>query len=65
MTDEERERHIADCTRLMENAYAAYIAWGCDHDLMESRKWLAIRDQAVRDCSAAQVQSMELAMGIA
>lgn len=57
MTDTELERHIQDCGRLMLAAMEA-------GNREEAEGWLQAQNQAIAQCSPAQVARMEAARGL-
>lgn len=65
LSAEEREDHIRDCTRLMEEAYERYERDGFIADRGDADYWMRLRDEAIRGRSAAQVARLEKERGLA
>lgn len=65
LTDEEREDHIRDCTRLMEAAYERYEDSSNLADRGEADHWRILRDEAVKGRSAGMVAKLERERGLA
>jgi hypothetical protein len=53
LTDQEVRQHAADCSRLMEAAYARFEAHGDPADREEAVLWMSRRDEAMRSLSPA------------
>jgi hypothetical protein len=64
MTDSERERHIRDCGRLMEDSMRAYHLTGCFSHRGDADKWRLLMHEAIRGRSAEQVARMEAERGL-
>lgn len=65
MTDTERERHIADCGKLMQAAMARYQQSSDLADLGDAHHWRMAMEEAIKGRSAAQVARMEQERGLA
>jgi hypothetical protein len=59
MTDSERELHIRDCGRLMEDSMRAYHLTGCFSHRGDADKWKLLMHEAIGCRSAEQVAKME------
>lgn len=64
MSDEELERHIADCGRLMEDAMARYWQTGRDEFRTDAQSWMNQMGAAVMARSSVKVASLEAARGL-
>jgi hypothetical protein len=64
MTDTERERHIADCGRLMQAAMARYQQSSDLADLGDAHRWRRLMEEAIAGRSAGQVARMEKNAGL-
>jgi hypothetical protein len=59
MLDKHLERHIIDCGRLMQDAYARYEVSGCFSDRGEADGWRLCMESAIASRSPAAVAAME------
>lgn len=64
MSDEEREKHIASCGYLMEDAWRRYCETGCFSHRGEADRWRLLMEEAIRGRSAAQVARLERERGL-
>lgn len=58
LTDDEREAHIRDCGKRMQEAYNA-------GNKQEAEYWMLAQNQAIAARSPEQVKRMEIARGLA
>lgn len=65
MTDTERERHIADCGKLMEAAMARYQESSDLADLGDAHRWRRLMEEAINGRSAEWVAKVEQERGLA
>lgn len=62
---DELERHIRDCGRLMQAAYAKWNAYGDFADHGEADHWRMAMEEAIKSRSPAQVAKLERERGLA
>jgi hypothetical protein len=65
MSDEELEKHIYDCGRLVCDHMACYEVWGCKDDLAIAHQWRQRMEAAIAMRSPAKVRAMEVERGLA
>jgi hypothetical protein len=64
MSDRERELHIKDCARLMEDAMARYYETGCFSHRGDADRFRLLMEEAIRGRSPEQVAKMESELGL-
>ena len=64
MTDADRELHITDCGRLMQEAMARYEESNNFHDRADADAWRMLMERAIKARSPVQVLRMEQERGI-
>lgn len=64
MQDEELERHIADCGRMIEDAMSRYWQTGKDEFRAEAQSWMNQMGAAVMARSSIKVNSLEADRGL-
>ena len=65
MTDQERELHIRDCGRLMEDSMRAYHLTGCFSHRGDADHFRLLMQEAIRSRPPAFVAKLEQERGIA
>ena len=64
MTDTERERHISDCSRLMQAAMDRYAESSDLADLGDAHRWRIAMEEAINGRSAEWVRRVETERGL-